>query len=209
MSTAMQSAQDFGPDRLGGRLTLLAPEDLDGPQTQVYRALEQRVVPEAAHDGFTVRLSDGRFIGPFNALLRVPDLAAGLGRFTAEVTAAGLAEDVRQAVILTVGAAWPAPYEIEAHRCAARTAGLPEAAIEAIIRGEVPDGLGGRAAIAQRLAAALMKQREVPDELYREAVDLLGEPGIITVLCLIGQYQLISSILVCFQVPVPDLETAS
>ncbi|MEU3281275.1 carboxymuconolactone decarboxylase family protein [Streptomyces antibioticus] len=205
----MQSVQDRGPDRLGGRLALLAPDVLDGAQMQVYRVLEQMVVPEAAHDGFTVRLSDGRFIGPFNALLRVPDLAMGLGQFTAEVTTAGLAEDVRQAVILTVGAAWSAPYEIEAHRRAARTAGLPETAIAAIIRGEAPSGLGRQAATAQRLAAALMKQREVPDGLYREAVDLLGEPGIITVLCLIGQYQLISSILVCFQVPVPDPETAS
>ncbi|MBN0048505.1 hypothetical protein JS756_31295 [Streptomyces actuosus] len=54
-----------------------------------------------------------------------------------------------------------------------------------------------------------MRQREVADQLYHEAVDLFGEPGMITVLCLIGQYQLISSILVCFQVPVPDPGIAS
>lgn len=43
----------------------------------------------------------------------------------------------------------------------------------------------------------------VPEALYAEARAEFGEAGLLTVLGLIAQYQLISSVLVCFDVPVP------
>ncbi len=191
------------PDRLGGRLPLLAPADLDDEQTQVYEALTQLVVPEAAESGFTARLPDGRFIGPFNVMLRVPRLTTGLGQWTREISRSGLDDDVRQVVILTVGVAWSAQYEIDAHVSAARAVGVPDSAIEAILQGGAPSGLRPAAQVAHRLTAALLNDRSVPDQLYEEAVGLFDELGLMAVLCLIGQYQTISSILVCFQVPAP------
>ncbi|WP_328603467.1 hypothetical protein OG943_25635 [Amycolatopsis sp. NBC_00345] len=191
-------------DHLGGRLPLLRPADLDDEQRQFYDLLTRVVVPEAAAGGFTAQLADGRFIGPFNALLRAPRIALGLGGWTREITQAGLAEDVRQAVILTVGSAWNAAYEIDAHTAAARVAGLPEAAITALVEGTAPTGLSADADLAHRLTAGLLTDHGVPDALYAEAIGRFGEPGVLAILCLIGQYQTISSILVCFQVPVPE-----
>jgi 4-carboxymuconolactone decarboxylase len=188
-------------DQLGGRLPLLAPADLDTAQRQLYDALTARVVPEAAEGGFVARLDDGRFIGPFNAMLRVPAIAAGLGEWTAQISRAGLADEVRQAVILTVGAAWSAEYEIEAHTSAARAVGLPDGAINAILTGASPIGLSDEANIAHRVTACLLTERGLGDDLYQRAVATFGEAGLIAILCLIGQYQTISSILVCFQVP--------
>jgi 4-carboxymuconolactone decarboxylase len=190
-------------DRLGGRLPLLAPADLDAEQRQVYDALTRAVIPESEEGGFTARLQDGRFIGPFNALLRVPRIAAGLGEWTGAIARSGMADDVRQVVILTVGAAWGAEYEIDAHVAAARALGIPDTAIEAIVRQQAPPHLGTQADVARRLTAALVVERAVPDGLYREAVGAFGEAGVIGILCLIGQYQTISSILVCFRVPAP------
>jgi hypothetical protein len=66
-------------DHLGGRLALLAADDLDAAQREVYDGLAQTVVPEAAQHGFTARLDDGRFIGPFNAMLRPPAITMGMG----------------------------------------------------------------------------------------------------------------------------------
>jgi 4-carboxymuconolactone decarboxylase len=191
-------------DRLGGRLPLLAPADLDDEQRPVYEALTRMVVPEAAESGFTARLDDGRFVCPFNAMLRIPKIAAALGQWTGQVARSGLTDDVRQVVILTVGAFWSADYEIDAHRSAARVVGVPVAAIEAILRGEVPDGLSEQAQIAHRLTSSLLTDHAVPQELYLQAVRAFGEAGVMTILCLIGQYQLISSVLVCFEVPVPE-----
>ena len=190
-------------DRLGGRLPLLAPEDLDDEQRRVYDALTRTVVPESEEGGFTARLEDERFIGPFNAMLRVPGIAAGLGQWTGAIAQSGMADDVRQVVILTVGAAWSAEYEIDAHVSAARVVGVPDPAIEAIVRRQAPQGLSAEAEVAQRLTTGLVVDRTVPDELYGEAVETFGEAGVIGILCLIGQYQTVSSILVCFRVPAP------
>jgi 4-carboxymuconolactone decarboxylase len=190
-------------DHLGGRLALLAPAGLDTSQRRLYDELTARVLPEAAEGGFVARLDDGRFIGPFNALLRVPAVAAGLGEWTTQISRAGLADEVRQAVILTVGAAWSAEYEIEAHTSAARVAGLPDRAIDAILTGTPPTGLSDEANIAHRVTACLLTAHALADDLYQRAVATFGEAGLIAILCLIGQYQTISSILVCFQVPAP------
>ena len=191
-------------DRLGGRLPLLAPADLDDEQRQVYEALTRLVVPEAAEGGFSARLDDGRFVGPFNALLRVPRIAQGMGSWTAQIARAGLTDEVRQVVVLTVGAAWSAAYEVDAHVGAARAAGVPEDAVQALVARTAPPGLSPQADVAHRLTAALLADHAVPDGLYDEALAAFGEPGLIAVLCLVGQYQTISSILVTFQVLVPQ-----
>jgi len=115
-----------------------------------------------------------------------------------------MADDVRQVAILTVGAAWSAAYEIDAHSSAARAVGIPDAAIDAIVQGRPPQGLSQPAEVAHRLTTSLIADHSVSDGLYRDALATFGEVGLITLLCLVGQYQTISSILVCFQVPVPE-----
>ena len=191
-------------DGLGGRLPLLAPADLDDQQRPVYEALERQVVPEAAHSGFTARLDDGRFVGPFNAMLRTPKITAGFGQWTGAIARSGMSDEVRQVVILTVGATWSAAYELDAHVAGARSVGVPEAAIAALLARTPPEGLSSQADVAHRITAALLDDHAVPEELYREAVEAFGEHGLLAVLHLIGQYQTISAVLVCFEVPVPQ-----
>lgn len=94
-------------------------------------------------------------------------------------------------MILTVGAAWSADFEIDAHRSAARAVGLPADAVEAIIAGSRPVSLSRDADIAQRLTGSLLSDHRVPDQLYEDAVKAFSEDGIIAILSLIGQYQTI------------------
>ena len=190
-------------DRLGGRLPLLFPADLALDQKTIHDALSRLVIPEAAENGFTARLDDGRFVGPFNALLRIPEIAAGMGAWTSAIAGAGMADEVRQVVILTVGVSWSAAYMIDAHVAAAHAVGVPAAAVEAVLHRTRPVGLSPQADVAHRLTAALLEDHAVPDDLYSAAIEALGEAGLLAILSLIGQYQVISSILVCFQVPVP------
>lgn len=196
-------------DDLGGRLALLEPARLDAAQQQAHRQMQRTTVPDAEGSGFAAALADGRLIGPFNGFLLVPEIAAGFGAWiAAEARSGGLAEEVRQVVILTVGASWHADYELYAHRAAARTAGLPETSVDSLAAGGPPVGLDGAADVAHRFTRALVEDRDVPDDLYRSAVDAFGEAGVAALVHLIGHYLTISALLTTFRVPAPDVPGA-
>lgn len=190
------------PGQLGGRLTLLRPDTLHGPARQVYERLLALVRPESAEAGYRAVLDDGRLIGPFNAMLRTPELTDGMGGWVAQVSDSGIDPVVRETVILTVGATYAAPFEVYAHTAAAR-AGLDEETIGAVLHGVVLRHASRRVRLAHRLATALVGSRVVSDELYTEVVDEFGVEQAIAILHLIGQYQLVSSLLVFFDVPAP------
>ncbi|MDQ2814467.1 MAG: alcohol dehydrogenase catalytic domain-containing protein [Actinomycetota bacterium] len=193
-----------GPHGLGGRLALLRADELNDDQRAVHDQLEMLVGPESRHDGFIAQLDDGRFIGPFNAMLRAPHVTAGFGAWVRAIAQAGLPDDVRQVVILTVAAAWRADYEIYAHTAAARVAGIPDEAVTAILAGEPPSGVSAAAALAYDLVRGLLHAQDVADPVYGESIRIFGEGGTIAILGLVAQYQLVSSLLVCFRVPAPS-----
>jgi phenylpyruvate tautomerase PptA (4-oxalocrotonate tautomerase family) len=61
-----------GTSGLGGRLPLLPPDALDEAQRALRDRLQATRARNAEEAGYTAVLPDGRFIGPFNALLRTP-----------------------------------------------------------------------------------------------------------------------------------------
>ena len=57
-------------------------------------------------------------------------------------------------------------------------------------------------------ARELLDQHRVSDNLYDEAVELLGEAGVAELVILLGYYTLVSMTLNVFEVPVPAGEDA-
>ena len=101
---------------LGGRLPLLDADTLNAEQRELFADLPARVVPWADAAGFRGTTGDGRLIGPFNAALRSPTVAAAFLQLQAcEERQTSLPDRVRQVVILAVGAAWSSEYEVYAH----------------------------------------------------------------------------------------------
>lgn len=192
-----------GPEQLGGRLPLLWPGSLDDPQRALYTRLQATRIRSAQDGGYTAMLGDGRLIGPFNAMIRAPQIAGPMLDWAQAIASAGLPADVREVVILTVGGLWHSEYVLYAHTAAASRAGVPDAAIGALRRGETPRGLRAEADAAHRLARAVIHDHEVPDGLYGQAIAILGTQTMITVLHLAGQYLTTSAVLACFQVPAP------
>ena len=190
-------------DRLGGRLELLELAALDADQARLREELLATRGPDAEAAGFQLVLPDGRLIGPFNAWLRAPAIGQAIRGWAAAVNRYDLPEDVQQVTILTVGAAWRSPYEIYAHRAEARHAGISEAAIEAILAGQLPAGLSEAAETAHRFTRALVVDHDVSDELYAEAVGTFGQAGLFALVNVIGRYLNTSAILACFRVPAP------
>jgi 4-carboxymuconolactone decarboxylase len=191
-------------DGLGGRLPLAEPATLTGAQRELFDRIITTVVPLADETGFHSTTADGRFIGPFNPCLLNPAIASQFLQlqFT-EQQDTSLSARVRQVVILTVDAVRRADYELYAHSAAARRAGLPDAAIAALVNGGVPDELTEHEKTAHRLARQLSTSHHVDDVLYHNADKAFGARGVLEITVLTGIYHTVCAILNVFNVPAP------
>ena len=189
---------------MGGRLPLLSPGDLSPRQRQLYDSLAPDKRQEARKGGFVADTPEGALIGPFTSYLFIPEISDGyIAWIEAQHEYLPFEPEVREAVILTVGAAWNAPFEIYAHRAVARTAGMAPEVIEALATGVEPEGLADRARVAREFTLALITRHDVPDDLYAAAHDRLGDAGLVALTHLIGLYLSVSAVLTAFRVPAP------
>jgi 4-carboxymuconolactone decarboxylase len=189
----------------GGRLPLLNAGTLDAAQRQLFDYLQTRVVPWADAAGFRSTTADGKFIGPFNAALRSPTVAGAFLQLQAsEERHTSLSDRVRQVVILAVGAAWAADYEIYAHSAVARHCGFPDDAIRRLAAGTLPDTLGEDEKVAYRFAQQLSTSHRVDDTTFLEARKAFGDRGITDMIVLAGTYYTVCGLLNTFEVPAPS-----
>ena len=76
----------------------------------------REAVPWAGAAGFQARTQAGQLIGPFNPALLSPAISKAFFEFVlAEHQSTSLSKRDREVIILRVGAAWQAPYELYAH----------------------------------------------------------------------------------------------
>lgn len=190
--------------QLGGRIPLLDADALDAPQRELFDYLQTRVAPWADAAGFRSTTADGKFIGPFNAALRSPTVAGAFLQLQAsEERHTSLSDRVRQVVILAVGAAWAADYEIYAHSAVARHCGIPDDAVRRLAAGDLPDTLGDDEKIAYRFTQQLSTSHRVDDATFTEARKAFGDRGITDMLVLAGTYYTVCGLLNAFDVPAP------
>jgi 4-carboxymuconolactone decarboxylase len=189
---------------LGGRLPLVDPAALDADQRPLYELLNTQFIPWATANGFTGKTNHGQLIGPFNPLLYHPAISTGYVQLTnAEAAHTHLDKRVREIIILTVGAAWHAHYELYAHTAVARTLGIPDTAIQALAAGQSSDQLTADEQIAHRFAHQLTTQHTVDPDLYQKAEAAFGRPGLIDLVYLTGMYLFTSALLNAFDIPAP------
>lgn len=191
-------------DNLGGRLALLAPDDLTSDQKKFYDQLQATMVPWAKKSGFQSETFDEKLIGPFNSMLRSPELAAAVMNVNkAEGEHTSLNEKVRQVIILTVGAVWQCAYELYAHAAVAQKAGFDDATIQALVAGQKPAALSAEESVAHDFTRSLAAAHQVATPLYEQAIITFGEKGVVDMIVLAGQYMTVSALLSAFAVPAP------
>lgn len=194
---------------LGGRLPLLTPDQLSARQRKLYETFAPAKRAEAAKGGYVATTDDGSLIGPFNSYLYIPDIADGyIAWIDAQHAHLPFAPEVREAVILTIGAVWNAPFELYAHRAVARTTGMRRETIEALARGEAPPDLSNAARAARDFTYALVTRHAVDDATYAAAQAVLGDEGLVGLTHLIGLYLSVSAVLAAFRVPAPGAAPA-
>ena len=145
--------------------------------------------------------------GPFNALLRSPELCNLVQRLGAYVRfGSAIPAPLSELAICMVGRKWTAQYEFWAHRKLAIQAGLAPATIDAIAAGERPAALSADEALVHDFTQSLLATGQVSDELFRRAQERFGDRGVIDLIGAIGYYCLVSLVLNVDQVPLPDGE---
>jgi 4-carboxymuconolactone decarboxylase len=147
----------------------------------------------------------GRFGGPFQLLIRAPEIcehASQLGEHLRWGTS--LPDRLSELAIISTARFWRAQYEWYAHAPLAEKAGVLSAAIEEIRRGGTPSFEKKDEALVYRICTELFKSQRLSDASFEEAVAILGETGLIEIIAIIGYYTLIGNTLNVFQVQVPE-----
>jgi len=142
--------------------------------------------------------------GPFNALLRSPEVADRVQkvgeyiRFQSTIPA-----PLNEMAILITGRFWSAQYEFWAHSRLARTAGLGDAIIDAIAEGRRPSAMSGDERIVYDFCTELFRDKAVSDATFKAVVDRFGEPGVIDLIAASGYYSIVSMVLNVDRHPLP------
>ncbi len=144
----------------------------------------------------------GALRGPFNAMLRSPELGNLVQRVGEAVRfATTLTGPQREIGIITAGAFWRSNYEFVSHRKHAIREGASEEDCEAVRQGRAPSTPD--LATVWKFVKELNETTKVSDETYNEAYQLLGEQGVAELVMLSGYYALVSQLLNAFQVQLP------
>jgi 4-carboxymuconolactone decarboxylase len=187
------------------RLPMIAPADLTPEQKSLYDVMRKGIASN--FNDFKVVREDGALMGPWNPWLHEPGIGKAIWDLTMAMTAnASLPDNVRQVVILVVGARFDAAYEIYAHIAVAEREGMTPERLATLTAEIKPTDFAKDESIAYDVAYALVRGGTLPEPLYRLAIATFGQHGTNELIYLVGLYSLVSTTLNGFNVPVPERE---
>jgi 4-carboxymuconolactone decarboxylase len=175
----------------GPRYPELRPEQMTEAQQRVYRSI-------AGGPRGGVR-------GPFNALLRSPELAdrvQKVGEYLRFNTS--LPARLNELAILVNARFWGSQYEWYAHRPLAEKAGLAPAIADDLARNRRPAHMQADETVVYEFCTALHTTHAVDDALFERAVAALGERGVMDLIGVSGYYTLVSMVLNVAEVPLAE-----
>lgn len=146
----------------------------------------------------------GGLRGPFNALLRSPELCDLVQRVGAYVRySTSIPSDLNELAICMAGRKWTAQYEFYAHRTLGIDAGLPAAVLDAVANGTTPTNMSTDVSLVYHFVTALLSTGSVPDAQYQPVLDRFGERGVMDIAGAVGYYSLVSMVLNIADVQLP------
>jgi 4-carboxymuconolactone decarboxylase len=142
--------------------------------------------------------------GPFNALLRSPELADRVQRLGEHLRfSSSLPARLNELAILINARFWGSRYEFFAHRPMAIRGGLPESVADAIADNRRPQSMQPDEELVYDFCTTLHREHFVDDALFARARATLGEQGVIDLVGVSGYYTLVSMVLNVAEVPLP------
>lgn len=146
----------------------------------------------------------GGVVGPFIAALRSPECMRRLQHLGAYLRYdSNIDPRLRELVILLTARKYTQDFEWVTHEPLARQAGLSPALIDAI-RGGAPTAAAADEAVIIELCSVLFADGRVPDALYARALTVLGEAGVVDVVCAVGYYTTLALVMNAARTALPD-----
>ena len=186
---AGQQARDLG--LRGNRFRPLTSQELTPPQQTMVKEL--------------LAGKRGSLNGPFNVLLRSPDvgnLAQRVGEYVR--FRSSIPPRLNEMAILMTARWWSSQYEWYAHKTLAQTAGLSDEIIEALHAGKRPPRMQPDEAAIYDFCTELRETRRVSDRTFAAALKAFGEQGIVDLIANMGYYDMVSMALNVDGYPLPD-----
>ncbi len=142
--------------------------------------------------------------GPFNALLRSPELADRAQKLGEYIRfQSSLPARLNEFAILITARHWGPQYEWHAHHPLALKAGLSAAVAADLAQGRRPAAMREDEAIVYDFCQELHRKKFVSDAAFRAAADKLGERGVVDLVGVSGYYTLVSMVLNVDRHPLP------
>lgn len=165
---------------------------------------EQRAVAEAIQSG----PRGAGLRGPFNALLRSPQLCDLVQRVGAYVRfGSSIPAPLNELAICMAGRKWGAQYEFYAHRRLGIDAGLNPTLLDAVAQGQRPAEMSPDETLVYDFVSELLSTGQVSDGCYGAVQERFGDRGVIDLVGAVGYYSLVSMVLNVARVPLPEGET--
>lgn len=175
--------------------------DLDLPQRRLWDAVTSTTRQVPSID------VEGHLIGPYDVLLRAPELGERVAALGVHLRHIGLPQRLRVLAILAVAGRWHSEFEWWAWATVATELGVDGVILAGLRHGTVDDlELEEDDRLVIRVACQLMSDGRLNQELFEEAQDRLGEAGIVELVVLIGHYSLIAWLMNTFEIPIPPDE---
>jgi len=134
--------------------------------------------------------------GPFNVLLRSPEMGDLAQKFGAQMRFhSSLPPRLSEFAILITARYWTAQFEWQAHHKNALTAGLSPAIIEALAAGKRPTSMQPDEEAVYNFCTEVLNTKQVSDAVFQAAKEKFGERGVVDIMGIVGYYQLVSMLL--------------
>jgi 4-carboxymuconolactone decarboxylase len=116
----------------------------------------------------------------FRALLHNPRAAGYLTSLGAQLRfQSAMPDDLKELAIILVAREWNSAIEWTGHAVLAARAGVSAASIEAIRTGKAPEALTEPEQVIARVVHQLLRQKDVSDDLFAAAQELVGTRGMV------------------------------
>ena len=152
-----------------------------------------------------LKVSSAALGGPYNALLRSPDMARRAFDFLDYLRfRTSVNKRLNEFAILIQARISNAQYEWWAHERIARKAGLSDAIMRDLQQCKRPTHMQADERLVYDYCVQLSLNHRVPDALWQEAVAAMGEQAVVDLTVLSGTYVMVSMLLNATQVGIPD-----